>query len=71
MKYEPIEAADDAIEDDDDEQICIQCNGSGEGMHDGTRCGHCHGSGVERDLSNREDWEAERAYQRDEDERLG
>ena len=70
MKYEPIEDADDAIEDDDEPGYCPQCNGSGEGMYDGSKCGHCHGSGVERDESNREDWEAERAYQRDEDERL-
>lgn len=69
MKYEPIEDADDAIEDDDEPGYCPYCAGSGEGMYDGTRCGHCHGSGVERDESNREDWEADRADQRN-DERL-
>lgn len=42
---------------------CPQCNGSGEGMYDGAICGKCHGSGVERDDSCREDWEAERADQ--------
>lgn len=26
-------------------EICGQCNGSGEGMHDGSRCGYCKGSG--------------------------
>ncbi len=28
--------------------ICPQCNGSGEGMHDGTVCSFCHGTGVEQ-----------------------
>ena len=32
----------------DDHDICPDCNGSGEGMYDGTRCGHCKGSGVEK-----------------------
>jgi hypothetical protein len=27
---------------------CSVCNGSGEGMYDGTRCRSCKGSGVER-----------------------
>jgi len=31
----------------EEESICSYCNGSGEGMHDGTTCGHCKGSGVE------------------------
>ena len=26
--------------------ICPQCNGSGEGMHDGSICTRCRGSGV-------------------------
>ena len=29
-----------------DEEICSDCNGSGEGMYEGTRCITCHGSGV-------------------------
>jgi len=32
---------------EDEEVICNHCNGSGEGMYDGSRCGHCGGSGVE------------------------
>lgn len=32
-------------EDDDEGGICSACNGSGEGMHDGTTCGTCHGRG--------------------------
>ena len=29
-------------------KFCDYCNGSGEGMHDGARCGRCNGSGEER-----------------------
>ena len=32
---------------DDEEEICCHCNGSGEGMYDGTRCTYCKGSGIE------------------------
>ena len=34
-------------EEDDSETLCAHCNGSGEGMYDGTTCSYCHGSGVE------------------------
>jgi len=27
-------------------ELCTQCNGSGEGMYDGTRCTTCHGRGT-------------------------
>ena len=30
-------------------RICATCNGSGEGLHDGTRCHDCHGWGIERE----------------------
>ena len=30
-----------------EELTCPHCNGSGEGMHDGTKCVYCKGSGVE------------------------
>lgn len=42
---------DDAVEqdaydpDDDNEPYCYACNGSGEGMYDGSTCGVCHGYG--------------------------
>ena len=26
-------------------EICDRCNGSGEGMYDGSTCGYCHGTG--------------------------
>jgi len=55
------------IDTDDGDFICPQCNGSGEGMYDGSTCHACHGSGVERDDSGREDWEAERADQRNDE----
>lgn len=34
--------------DEEDKLICLQCNGSGEGMHDGTKCTSCKGSGIEK-----------------------
>lgn len=65
-----IEINDEELEVDDDDTICHQCAGSGEGSHDGAICGHCKGSGVERDNSSREDWEAERADQRNDERKL-
>lgn len=29
-----------------DKHICSQCNGSGEGMVDGSSCGYCNGKGI-------------------------
>ena len=40
------EEYDDATEDDE-EEICSWCSGSGEGMYDGATCKKCHGCGVE------------------------
>ena len=34
--------------EDNEPGLCPNCNGSGEGMHDGTTCTHCKGSGEER-----------------------
>lgn len=34
--------------EDDEPGLCSWCNGSGEGMHDGTTCTNCKGSGEER-----------------------
>ena len=34
---------------------CPTCNGSGEGMYDGTRCHACKGSGAERVESEPDD----------------
>ena len=50
---------DEELELDDSDFLCPQCNGSGEGMYDGSICHACHGSGVERDDSGREDYEAD------------
>ena len=35
------------LDPEEDPPICPYCNGSGEGMYDGTRCWHCKGGGVE------------------------
>ena len=37
--------------DVDDEEICAQCNGSGEGMYDGSICSSCKGSGAASNLT--------------------
>ena len=40
---------DEILEDEDDsDQICPHCNGSGEGQYDGTTCRFCKGKGVFR-----------------------
>lgn len=44
-----------------DEEFCSHCNGSGEGMTDGSRCGYCQGSGVECDHDAAYDAACERA----------
>ena len=49
-QYARDEACDMADECDDEEEeyewgICPSCSGSGEGMHESTRCSRCKGSG--------------------------
>lgn len=39
--------------------ICYWCDGSGEGLYDGSRCTKCKGSGVESDNDNNENDEEE------------
>jgi hypothetical protein len=34
-------------DEDDGYEICHRCNGSGEGMYDGSVCGFCKGTGEE------------------------
>lgn len=34
--------------EDDEPQLCAACNGSGEGMYDGTRCRYCNGTGEDK-----------------------
>jgi DnaJ-class molecular chaperone len=54
------------LRDDEDWGICAQCNGSGEGQYDGTRCGRCKGSGTDRRGGQTpEDWDD---FRRDEDD---
>ena len=66
-----IEINDEELEvDGDEESYCPHCNGSGEGMHSDSICGYCKGSGVERDDSGREDYEADRADQINDERKL-
>ncbi len=58
------------ITDDDEPGYCPHCSGSGEGSHDGAICGYCKGSGVERDDSGKEDYEADRADQINDERKL-
>jgi hypothetical protein len=64
------EAADQEEADADDDRPCLcgSCNGSGEGMYDGSTCHTCGGSGEERDYEAERDREDERAdYLRDQE----
>jgi RecJ-like exonuclease len=54
---------DQLIESDEPESICSRCNGSGEGMYDGTTCPACGGSGIERDDIGSDDY-----YEEDSDD---
>ncbi len=65
-----VEEYDEFDGDDDEHDICHQCNGSGEGMYDGSKCHACHGSGVERDDTGKEDYEADRADQINDERKL-
>lgn len=42
---------------EDEDQMCSSCNGSGEGMYDGTRCASCGGSGVDRGQNDSDDFD--------------
>ena len=50
-------------EEEYSELICQNCNGSGEGMHPGSRCYACGGSGVERAYDAEYEAKCERADQ--------
>lgn len=43
--------------DGDESDICTQCNGSGEGMYDGTTCSACNGSGETGTVGDPEDFD--------------
>ncbi|HLP99180.1 MAG TPA: hypothetical protein VK149_12130 [Sideroxyarcus sp.] len=43
-----LEAEIEAQDEIDNPHLCAQCNGSGEGMDEQTRCYACKGSGVEK-----------------------
>ena len=36
------------VEETEEELICSDCSGSGEGQYDGTTCSTCHGGGTVR-----------------------
>lgn len=50
------EEPEEELEEDEDE-ICHRCSGSGEGMWDGSCCSHCRGRGVEPVEKGSEDYE--------------
>jgi RecJ-like exonuclease len=48
LDFDPYDAYDDPseeLEDETESDICSNCSGSGEGMHDGSTCYVCKGSG--------------------------
>lgn len=49
-------------EDEDDYNICGECNGSGEGMTEGSSCSMCGGSGEIDDDDDEGDWEHHSHY---------
>lgn len=60
--------------DDYEPDICSACNGSGEGMHDGSTCRNCKGKGVTIDTEQlREEAEAraEHEYELWKEQRYG
>ncbi len=34
------------VDDEDSDELCWKCDGSGEGMYDGSVCSRCKGTGV-------------------------
>jgi hypothetical protein len=44
--------------------LCYECRGSGEGMHDGTKCRYCGGSGEVRERSAYDDAMGDIEYDR-------
>ena len=46
-----------SYDEEDEALICTACNGSGEGMHDGTSCHSCHGRGVETSCRDDDDFD--------------
>ena len=46
-KKEPNKVEHEHDDEDDGYEICHRCNGSGEGMYDGSTCGYCKGTGEE------------------------
>jgi DnaJ-class molecular chaperone len=62
--------ADEIEEESEEPGYCPHCAGSGEGLHSDSICSYCHGSGVERDDSGREDYEADRADQINDERKL-
>lgn len=48
-KFEIIDEYEEEEDYEDEDIICSACNGSGEGMYDGSTCRVCGGSGVEKE----------------------
>jgi hypothetical protein len=52
--------------EEDDDNMCSHCNGTGEGQYDGSRCSVCGGSG-EGDVDYEPDYDPDDDYDRDDD----
>jgi hypothetical protein len=53
--------------EDEEDRICGACNGSGEGMFDGTRCSSCRGTGEEPRESDFDDFDPPDDYRESQD----
>ena len=47
VKYAVMQSGLCKEDPDSEDYVCLYCSGSGEGMHEGTSCGICQGSGVQ------------------------
>lgn len=56
----PEEREEEEEEEEDEDEICGACNGSGEGMYDGSTCSACKGAGEKRRPPPEPDWDAMR-----------
>lgn len=53
----------------DDQELCPDCNGSGEGQYENTRCRRCHGRGTLQALPDEDD-DLDHRFEQDRERRI-